>query len=173
MRHAVVVVGLFLSSGGALRAQPLTQRDVGTRVHVETTAGEHIRGTLTAIERDTLRVIVGGVEPPFAFALAAVKTVARFEGYDRERGAVHGLLNGGKVGLVLIGVGLFLDRGDSGDNIVSASMLTVPAAVIVTLIGAGAGALSAPERWGVPQRVSLRLDATPARGAYVGLTVRF
>lgn len=112
---------------------------------------------------------------PAAVAVRDVAGVRRSLGRDRARGTRSGALVGGAVGAALVAVGVAVDRSTDAAVMVPAALLAVPAAGLLTLMGAGLGAANAPTLWSDP--APLRVGAvqpTPRRaGAVFGYLLRF
>jgi hypothetical protein len=177
-RAALCVAGIALASVAApLRAQPSTPGALpprGARVRVETASGSHVVGTVRSIEGDTIRLRVGRryetALPLLALSVADVRGYSVSLGRDRPRGARNGALVGGGLGLGLVAFAAYTDAHASGDAMIPGTLYAVPAALLLTGVGALLGVAAAPEGWSAP--VALQLAPGPDESLRVGLRLR-
>jgi hypothetical protein len=142
---------------------------VGQRVRVERAGAPRLTGKVVAFGVDTL-VLEEQVNVPVTLVpLASIERYDVVVGYDRWRGARRGTFFGGVLGLALVGAAVSADlRCD--ECFIPGSVFAVPAGALITLVGAGIGAVLAPERWAP---IGTRGATTaPARGR-IGLAISF
>ena len=168
--HLFGVLALSTALPTAVRAQasgPIPA--VGQRVRIERTDAPRLTGKVVAFGVDTL-VLQEQVNVPVT--LVPMASVARYDvvvGRDRWRGARRGMSFGGVIGLALVGAAVVGDL-NCDECFIPATVFAVPAGAILTLAGAGIGAVLAPERWAP---IGTRGATTaPARG-HVGLAISF
>lgn len=169
-----VLLAVSVSASTTVRAQARNDPPVGERVQLTTADGVRVVGRVTSVTGDTIRLRVGArVRDTMALLLGRFATYAPSVGHDRVQGAGYGVLVGATAGAAVLFVARRADRRERGDVFVSNTTLAAPAAVLLTALGAGLGALVAPERWGPP--VLLRVGIRPAGGPLRGLgwTARF
>ncbi len=146
-------------------------------VRLEMRDGKRITGMVAAFDADTILLDVAARlargDVPLAIPVATVRAYSVSGGRDRWRGARRGALVGSVLGLVLIGVALHADATTDADLIVSSTMLVVPAAVGIVVIGAGLGALAGPRRWTSPIQMGVGERGAPRGPLRVGIDAGF
>ena len=138
---------------------PLPRRDLqpGTLVRVTDRTGGQTSGRVWSVTTDSLHL---GLESHgfAAFAWSDVRGYEVARGRARGHGAVRGALVGGALGAALIVVGAYADAKDGGEVLLPSYVVTVPATVLLSGLGAGIGAIVAPTRWG--DRVIVQRQST-------------
>ena len=178
IRFAVLCTGIVLAGAAApLGAQPVQGAlpPLGARIRVETRGGSRVVGTVQSIEADTMRIYGGRRYSPalpiHVLPLADIRGYAVSLGRDRWRGARNGAFVGGGLGLVLVAFAAHTDATSHSDTMIPGTFFAVPAAVVLTGIGALIGAAAAPDRWSAP--VALQLVPGSDESLGIGLRLRF
>lgn len=170
--HACITM---LLTARMLTAQGVSRPSFGLddRVRIETRQGGLITGTVLDANRERIEMRVTRGNTTVSILLDSIRQYERGLAPNRKRAAGRGALIGGAVGLLGVAAAVNHDRHVVGDNYTPATWLAAPTAVILTLLGAGIGALSAPVRWEPPVRVSVAPSRAIDGGIKVGLTIRF
>ena len=156
LRRMLVSTILLAAPASALGAQPTAALGplIGERVRFELREGPRADGIVQVVDADTIRL-----RPHWrrdstallrALPLAEVRSYRVAMGRDRWRGARRGSAIGGLIGLALVGAALHVDRTNDREYIIPVTVLAVPAAVILSGVGAGVGAIVAAPRWSAP-----------------------
>jgi hypothetical protein len=168
LRRTLGCAAVVFGAGSTLAAQAPARPVVGDRVELVTRDGRRLVGTVAALGPDSIRLRHGPVL--LATEAAAFRASA---GRDRWRGARRGAVAGVLTGAALVAFALHTDANAS-DVMIPSTVLAVPAALVLTGVGAGIGAGVTRERWTAP--TPLRVGAaSPPRGLGVrlGLSGRF
>ncbi len=174
--HVLFSGTVAVLASGALRAQGPTVPPIGTSVRLEMQDGERVTGTVLGLDADTMRLepekrpLRG--EHSLAIPLGAVRAYSVSMGRDRWRGAGRGALVGGILGVALIAYAVHADNTQN-DLIIPGTVFAVPGAVILTGLGAGVGALTAPRRWSSPIPLRVGVQRGSAGALRIGLRVDF
>jgi len=144
LTSAALLGGSFVA--GRAHAQGVPGPAIGDRVRLEIADSvRRVTGTVAAHRGDTITVETHG-----EFRLVNIGSIERYElsvGRDRPRGARRGALVGGALGLALLVGAAIEDAHSTKDVLVPGVVLVAPLAVGITALGAGVGAIAAPERW--------------------------
>jgi hypothetical protein len=166
----IVIVSCAIAPAAA-HGQRLTERGVGSRVRIDTADGALVTGTVVSVDADTARIASGHATSALAVTRSRIVSYEVSAGRERARGAKRGTLIGGGIGLAVIALSLRRDT-TTVDRQASDLGIAIPAAAIVTLLGAGLGAALAPERWESPSGVTAGLRFISCRGRCVGVGYR-
>jgi hypothetical protein len=179
-----VAVVLALGAPALLPAQVAPTGDsvtparpsVGDRVRLDLRSGGRLEGVVARATADSVTFAAErrGLVPP-AVAVQDVSGFRRSLGRDRARGVRTGALVGGVLGAVVVAAGVAVDRSTDAAVMVPATLLAVPVAGLLTLIGAGLGSANAPTIWSdaAPVRVGGGPQAPGRALATLGYQLRF
>jgi hypothetical protein len=143
-----------------------------TRVRVELTNGVVLKGLLSAVERDSLYLLADNTASPRAVATAFIRTLQLSAGRDRWRGVRRGALVTGVISLAAVGLAVYTDT-HSRDAIIPSTLFVVPLGVVLTGLGAGIGAVAAPEKWSGRQSVGKAASAPATHELRIGVRWQF
>jgi hypothetical protein len=144
---------------------------IGERVRLEIAdSARRITGTVVARQGDTVAINPRGAATNI---LVAAKSIDRYEvsaGRERGRGARRGALVGGALAIGLITV-VAIDAANhpQQDVMIPWQIAVLPPAVVITGLGAGVGAIVAPERWETRWTRTARRES----GVRVGMALSF
>jgi len=105
-----------------------------------------LTGRITAIDSDSVYLLADYAASTRAIATTFIRALQQSDGRDRWRGVRRGALCTGVVSLAAIGVAVYTDT-HSKDAIIPSTRFVVPLGVLLTGVGAGIGAVAAPEKW--------------------------
>lgn len=146
-RVACILLALWCASptmGFAQTSFPLPA--VEARVRVHRVDAPRVVGTVVAWGPDTVAVRTDDSRTVTPIPVAAITGYEQLTGRDRWRGARRGAAIGAGVGVLLIGLAI-RDDLDCSDCYIPATVVAVPAALVLTVVGSGVGAVIAPARW--------------------------
>jgi hypothetical protein len=138
-----------IASQSALAQAPLVAQ-AGTRIRVTTTTGDRMIGRFVRLRGDSLWMSAEDSEGTVVYPGSAMRRFEMSLGRSRWRGARRGAAITGAISLVAIAFAVKADLEYEGDFFIPVSAFVAPAGVLLTLAGAGVGALAAPERWARP-----------------------
>jgi hypothetical protein len=142
---------------------------VESRVRVHRIDAPRVVGTVVPWGADTVAVRTDDSRTVMPIPVASITGYEMLTGRDRWRGARRGAAVGAGVGVLLIGLAIREDL-DCGDCYIPASVVAVPAALVLTVLGSGVGTVIAPARW---TTVGARRESRLPTGARVGLRLAF
>ena len=155
-----------------LEAQALNGIVPNARIRVETTNGNLEIGRVAVVRGDSLWLRIDRADTVAAYSAAQLRAFEISRGASHWRGARRGALIGGALGLIAVGVSLHADLTTREDVIIPSTVYIAPAALLLTLAGAGLGAVVVEERWGAPATVRIGVGVS-GRGVGIAYHVRF
>ena len=164
---------LLVATGPRAFAQPVPSQAVDRRVRLATQHDGVIVGTVERVSADSLSVRSDQSGAIVRLAQTDVLRAEEAHGLPLGRSVKRGALVGAGIGAAALGVGLLTDKPRSGESMgVSNAVIALPAAVVLTLLGAAVGAWSSGETWQpvLPTRLSSTLQGGGALGVGVRLS---
>jgi hypothetical protein len=166
-------------------AQRLGDIAPGTTMRIGTCENRQLQGRVKALRPNSIIIVSDSLVSDIGFPIEKVQTANEvavdcivtysvFKRYGSSAG--EGALVGGGIGVALIVLGEVADARAQrrGQELFARSVvLTVPLAVVLTLVGAGLGSISGPEEWTQPQFVTLRAAHGSVAGARFGVAFPF
>jgi hypothetical protein len=156
----VQVAALAACAAGRAAAQPAGRPAAGHRVRLEAPDRAPVTGRVVRVGGDTIWLRAREAGAVAVLRLGQFRTYSVGAGRDRDRGARHGALAGAGAGAAVVALAAYRDARSDAARIVPATAFAAGAAAGLMLLGAGVGALAAPERWG--PRLPLRVGLGPA-----------
>ena len=142
----------------------------GARIRVETSNGDLVMGRVAMVRGDSLWLRAVRTDSLTVYSGASVRQYEISLGKDRWRGARRGAAITGAISLIAVGLVLRDDLTTTSDIMIPSTLFAAPLGLAFTLLGTGAGALIAGERWSKPE-TKLRIGAAP--GMYRGIRVSY
>lgn len=145
-----------------LEAQPVLTHVLDERVRVRIRGAETLVGRAVRVTLDSLTVEDEHTRRDQSVAMSDINRIDRWTGVSRGDAALRGTLIGGGLGVAVIIAGLAADARVDGETMGYSNVaIAAPAAVLVTLVGTGIGALVGGQRWKplAPAYVGVRMQA--------------